>query len=587
MVNYSGTGVEVAVRASGDLTGVQDSANIAAALAASKDVQLAPGKFYVNVPVQVGAGKILSGGKGCGPSIYDSSPPATGTIITPGSAWSAAGVTNPAVVQAAGLGVHLRDFWVDASPLAHGTVVDGVNDGAGFNSVNLRNVGVYQSPNNGFTQYGSEWSIFQCVVNIAWLDGFHGLFTDSNFENCFAQTCGLSGNGAGYSITGSQLKMTACRGDLSQYGFFFDCGTSAGYTDMIQLTGCSTQRNNLNGIQIQNSDNSGGGRVPVILTGCVLDGDGVNGTLAATGGTPAGSGTITGGAGGGGWAGLALHGAVTVKCSGLMITAGTRDSPGNPQYGISTATANGNPPNLVDIESGLINAITAAYNDAGASVVFRTGTNVDQYTGAVYAGSPSTLTSRIAPSLVPPVTLPDFAPGGRLLTGCVAATMPVSVCSATTGAPTSGQLNLTSIMLEKGQVITNMLMAVSNTGESGGTHGWYVLLDSSRVVRAVTADQVGATVWAAFAGVALAFTAPYTVAATGRYLVGVCIVATGMPTFCGREANAISAPGGANGFSPSWVGVSSTGQTTPPAVAATMAALTSPGASSNFYVELS
>jgi hypothetical protein len=404
---------------SGDTTGAKDTANILGLLALANVAYLQLATYYTNVPLLVPAGGLIKGVKGCGPSIYDQAPPTTGTIIKPSSTWIA-GASPAAVVVINGLGVHLRDFWVDGTNFwtggppggAPATTADGVWDGiTGYNSANLRNVGVYNMTGYGIHQTGTEWTLFQCVTNIVYEDGFHGNWVDGVALDCFAQTCGLNGSGSGYYISGAQTKFIGCRGDLSTNGFFIDAGSNAAYVDMIQLIGCSTQRNNHNGLIVQN-DGSTNGRVPVVLSGCVFDGDGINGTIVASGGTPAGSGTITGGVGGGGYASILVKGACTVIIDGLSTTAATRDvAAGCPEYGIATAAVSGYGPNLVSVNTAMINAITAAINDAAPSTLFLTGPNVCEYVGGVYTGIPTaTQVKQIIPSSAPYAIPAGFTP---------------------------------------------------------------------------------------------------------------------------------------------------------------------------------
>ncbi len=153
----------------------------------------------------------------------------------------------------------------------------------------------------------------------------------------------------------------------------------------------------------------------------------------------------------------------------------------------------------------------------------------------------------------------------------LAATMPqrsaTAVCSALTSA---------------GQVISKATFFTNTTAKTGGTHGWYVLLDAAMKVLAVTADQVdAATVWgAAGTGYPLSFAAPATIPATARYYLGVMVANTAgtQPTFSGAPALAGGIAGatgvaGATGL----CGSSSTAQTTPPAVNSTLTALSTNG----------
>ena len=172
----------------------------------------------------------------------------------------------------------------------------------------------------------------------------------------------------------------------------------------------------------------------------------------------------------------------------------------------------------------------------------------------------------------------------------VAATMPVSRVTALQGTLSSGTLYVTSLGMAAGTVSSNCTMFTNTTAKTGGTHGWYVLLDNTRTVVAVTADQIdAATVWGATStGYTLPWVASYAASYTGRYYVGVMVAESAgtMPTFSGGVATTggIVAGTGVSGAL-AYAGSSSISQTTPPALATQMTALT-PGATFLLYAFL-
>ena len=105
-----------------------------------------------------------------------------------------------------------------------------------------------------------------------------------------------------------------------------------------------------------------------------------------------------------------------------------------------------------------------------------------------------------------------------------------------------------------------------------------VLLDSSFKVRAVTSDQTdAATVWGtASTPYPLAFGTAYRATYSGLFFAGVMVAESAgtMPTFSGATT---SLAGGITGLAPDIAGTSSTGQTTPPAIGATMTTIGSNG----------
>ena len=189
-------------------------------------------------------------------------------------------------------------------------------------------------------------------------------------------------------------------------------------------------------------------------------------------------------------------------------------------------------------------------------------------------------------SLIKPAQLPSFYPGGRLLPNCKAATMDPPAVTATNSGGTTGQLWFTSIMLPAGPV-NNGLTALGGTGETGGSHAWYALMDLGFAVRAVTADQTGATAFGpGFASIGLPWTQQYVIPSPGRYLFGVCVVATGMPNFVGQGQCLISQPNGTFTYTDSWTGTLNSGLTTPPALGTVMSGLANVGGNYNIYAEV-
>jgi hypothetical protein len=160
-------------------------------------------------------------------------------------------------------------------------------------------------------------------------------------------------------------------------------------------------------------------------------------------------------------------------------------------------------------------------------------------------------------------------------TGATGETFPRRLAGSASGALVSGTVYVTAIPLPKGLLISNLTMFTNIAAKTGGSHGWYVLLDSSRVVRAVTADQTdAATVWGAASTPYPLATNAYTTTYAGLYYIGVCIVASGMPSItCSGPALAA----GINVATPMLAATSSAAQTTPPITGTTMGVLAGAG----------
>jgi len=121
-------------------------------------------------------------------------------------------------------------------------------------------------------------------------------------------------------------------------------------------------------------------------------------------------------------------------------------------------------------------------------------------------------------------------------------TFPRNGAATSAIAPTgwvSGTMVSWAIFLPKGAVVTNITFKTSGTGTGTAGHGWFALYDTQATpaLLSQTADQTGASWWAASTVKTLALNAPQTAASSGIYYVS-CMVASGtMPTLVGVTAN--------------------------------------------------
>ena len=125
----------------------------------------------------------------------------------------------------------------------------------------------------------------------------------------------------------------------------------------------------------------------------------------------------------------------------------------------------------------------------------------------------------------------------------------------------SGTVVAVAIGLPKNTIVSNITFCTGSAAESGGSHGWYALLDSTLHVLAVSADQTGATAWGNASLVTLAMGSPYTVTTAGLFYVAVSVTASGMPNFMGMSISGTQAIA----RSPVMCGTAGT-QNAPPAV---------------------
>ncbi|MEO7102873.1 MAG: hypothetical protein ABI119_06005 [Gemmatimonadaceae bacterium] len=155
---------------------------------------------------------------------------------------------------------------------------------------------------------------------------------------------------------------------------------------------------------------------------------------------------------------------------------------------------------------------------------------------------------------------------------CLAATCDRTAdITLATGTVTSGTIRLQSIQLPAGLPVTNIAFCSGTTAGATLTHQWFVLTDSALKVLCVTGDDT-TTAWAASTVKTLAVTSgPYRTLYTGLYYVGIMVSATTVPTIQGSPSTLTV---GFRNTAPKSSGNSSTGQTTPATVGATLTALT-------------
>ena len=353
---------------SGDTSGAEDTAAINGALAglpAGGSLSLAAGIFYTRGPVVPGPGQHIAGLHGASPS-GDGASQDYGTVIRPVGSWSTtypvAGVISYPAAQCQG---DLTDLWIDGRSAPPD--VDGVAAYGGANAVTVRNVGVSAATGHGFSQYpdGSVtvdgWHLSACLAQDCRGDGFCGAYTDATLVDCHAQGC----DGDGFSIHGSNVKLIGCRGDLCANGFTLDVPGGGGYNDATVLSGCGTQRNANNGLNVINSSAGGAAaRSPVLVDACSFGGDG----------TAKAAGTA--------FAGICVQGRNIVMIGSVSVTVNTVDvSGGCPDYGLRTAAAGPAVPILVTVGTGLLNGAVAPHKNGAPAAAFYLSPGVYGATG--------------------------------------------------------------------------------------------------------------------------------------------------------------------------------------------------------------
>jgi hypothetical protein len=254
----------------------------------------------------------------------------------------------------------LANLSLDCSNLPAGSGVNGIEAVGWVHGVCLDNIGIYKAPGhgvNGLARDGGNaysWRMTRIAVSAAGTFGYNvANFTDSTFVDCEAIGTGGSGWYIGADGNGH---FTNCRAEWAgRYGFEVHSGGVSSYT----FTACSTDRNSMHGMYIVDS----GGVGPIVLTGCMFDRDGRNG-----------------GAGGGGFAGLAVSGSSSPIVVNGCITAVHGDDGGSgvqsPQYGLSVTNAK-----YVAVDGGFYWGMTAGWHDGGGNMTLRRGPNIGEATG--------------------------------------------------------------------------------------------------------------------------------------------------------------------------------------------------------------
>ncbi|MFJ9038000.1 right-handed parallel beta-helix repeat-containing protein [Streptomyces sp. NPDC102406] len=269
----------------------------------------------------------------------------------------------------------LINLTVDGSQLT-GSSIDGLYAKGNVQNVVLDNVCIRQMPNNGIITASRtdgkipfSWRLHhvmvdQCHSNGIMLTGNTDLTLDDvQVIGCWAQGIILT------NCTNTQL--TGCRTEWNgSHGYHITgaWGNWAGSGGM-QMTGCATDRNGQHGVLIDATGNT-----PILITGLQTRRDGRNG-----------------GAGGGGYAGLAIAAAtVPVVISGITCYPGVDDggaSTNSPQYGMAVTGAS----TLVQVDDAILHANTQGlYSTSTGTLMI--GPNVS------YATGPTTAPVRTVPS---------------------------------------------------------------------------------------------------------------------------------------------------------------------------------------------
>ncbi len=257
----------------------------------------------------------------------------------------------------------LLNFMIDGSDAPAG--MDGLQAKGNIQNVGIRDVTIKDCPNSGiFTSdnagaYPYSWRMHRVMIDN---NQAHGMYSD-RMVDLTAVDCQFIGNFAsGLTLNNSaNTQLIGCRAEWNgNQGFYFsgDWGLGAGSGGAL-MTGCSTDRNGFNGIFIDVANTN----APLVLSGIMTRRDGRNG-----------------GAGGGGYAGIAANATPMPVIIGDWTNFPGVDDGGagtsSPQYGGSFTGCD-----HVQIDSAYLHAATEALHDGGGNQPLKVGANVTLVTG--------------------------------------------------------------------------------------------------------------------------------------------------------------------------------------------------------------
>lgn len=153
-------------------------------------------------------------------------------------------------------------------------------------------------------------------------------------------------------------------------------------------------------------------------------------------------------------------------------------------------------------------------------------------------------------------------------------TLPAALTGASVSALTSGRVYLVPILLEQGEVVSNITFISGTTAAGTPTNQWFALCDSGCVVLAVSADDT-TTAWGSSTAKTLAMGSAYTVTASGTFYLACLVAAATPPTLRGSSTS---------GVLPTYPAINgNTGLTSPPSVSTDLNAGASAGNSNTAY----
>jgi Pectate lyase superfamily protein len=385
-----------------------DTAAIQAAISAVSTttggvVYLPAGQYVTSSPLVVNSSDILLLGSGSlatmgGGGFNDGKL----TTIKPSAGWAQGSANAPACIlfDASAASINrcgIERISVLGSNVPSGTTMHGIatlGQAGAFSATGCIVGSIANTSSDGITNLVGTLptaqgnSYVRCLVQGIGGHGFNLASGDMTMEHCHAQGNGLWG--IMVTIGAGDTRIANCRADLStNNGGFYVYVPASAYLGMVQLSNCSTQRNNTNGIQIANT--SAGDICPVYLDNCVFQGDGIAG---------------------GGNAGIRLSGPVAAVITGGGVHVNTIDvGSGVPLSAITTASDGVSRPVMLNMRGGFYNGVNAFWDQVNLPLTY--DIRVHNYTGGqwVYTNTPSVWNSGDNTSANAAVLTPAFTNG--------------------------------------------------------------------------------------------------------------------------------------------------------------------------------
>ena len=343
---------------SGDTSGATDRAAINKAFRPGDQdisVQLGPGHWFTDQPLTPGNGNELAGVKG-GVNGGTSTGPA-GTVIHPAPRFSGSGVIDLADGTH---GCRVRDLSI-LNDLGTGPGVDGISCHRVVNGSQFQNLSIALVTGHGIAFHqggdgkdGDGLKMRTVMIQKVGQNGVHRPVNDANIHDVHVQYAGQAGGTyrhGFYSTPGNSGNMSyiGCRADLCRgAGWVIDHQGTFG--DATKLSGCSTERNEGDGVLIDNTSATGSDwRDPVVIDGCCFEGDG------------------TGGGDGGDYAAIRVRGRNRVHISGTITAVNVADiAAGAPKYALYLQQAGSDSAvaEVVEWASGRLNYSTGQKGEA-------------------------------------------------------------------------------------------------------------------------------------------------------------------------------------------------------------------------------